>query len=113
MSRGGRKGIQSLPLIEAAIARPYCGYYRSIAHKCAALVQSMADNHGFVDGNKRTTLILVNLLLSKSRYRLGHASVAQQNVDIENLILASVKHAIEFDDVVMWFKDRLVPLPND
>jgi prophage maintenance system killer protein len=30
----------------------------------------MSGNHGFVDGNKRTTIILAHLLLSKSGYSL-------------------------------------------
>ncbi|MSO89334.1 MAG: hypothetical protein EXQ89_05135 [Rhodospirillaceae bacterium] len=49
----------NIGLIESAIARPYSGYYRSIVKKAAALLESMASNHGFADGNKRTTLILV------------------------------------------------------
>ena len=107
MTRGGRPGIQSLNLIDAAIERPYCGYYPSLARKCAALVESFANNHGFIDGNKRTTLILVNLLLAKSGRRLGGAAIAQQNVDLERLILDFVQHAITFDEMVGWFQTRI------
>jgi len=65
---GGLRGIRDLGAIEAAVARPYCGYYRSIAKKVAALVQSLASNHGFIDGNKRTALLMMNLLLLRSGY---------------------------------------------
>ena len=53
-------------LIESAITRPYTGYYRPIAQKAAALLQSLATNHGFVDGNKRTAVFAMNLLLGES-----------------------------------------------
>jgi prophage maintenance system killer protein len=39
--------------------RPYNGYYRPIEKKAAALVESMGGNHGFIDGNKRTAVILI------------------------------------------------------
>jgi death-on-curing protein len=67
---GGRDGVLNLSLVESAIARPYSGYHPRIWQKAAALVESMAGNHGFVDGNKRTTLILLYTLLSKSGYEL-------------------------------------------
>jgi death on curing protein len=89
MKRGGHAGIHSLDLIESAIARPYSGYHRALAAKCAALIESVASNHGFIDGNKRTTLILVNLLIRKSGYDLMARSRNQLNRDIENLILSS------------------------
>ena len=57
---GGRPGVVNLGSIESAIARPYSGYHRAIGRKAAALVESMVGNHGFADGNKRTTLILLN-----------------------------------------------------
>jgi death on curing protein len=112
MAKGGRPGIQSLNLIDAAISRPYQGYYRTLARKCAALIQSMAGNHGFIDGNKRTTLILVNLFLEKSGHRLGGVAIAQQNVDLERLIVDSVQHAVTFDDMVAWFKARIKAHPS-
>jgi death-on-curing protein len=110
MQRGGLRGIHSFDLIDAAIARPYSGYYRTLAAKCAALVQSTAGNHGFIDGNKRTTLILVNLLLQKSGYHLIGRVSAQHNTEIEQLILSSVRHEIDFDAIAAWFKDRIVPI---
>jgi death-on-curing protein len=109
MTRGGRAGIHSLELIESAIARPYNGYYRSISKKCAALIESMAANHGFIDGNKRTTLILVNLILRRSGYGLAARSREQRNRDIEEIILASVRHTVSIDDLVRWFDARITP----
>jgi death on curing protein len=106
---GGLQGIRDLGAIEAAIARPYCGYYRSIAKKAAALIQSLASNRGFIDGNKRTALLMMNLLLLRSGYVLRGESERQINTDVETMILALVQHHMSFDEVVAWLEQRIVP----
>ncbi|GLT09062.1 Fic family protein [Sulfitobacter porphyrae] len=63
LTYGGRDGVSSLHLIQSAISRPYSGYHRSIAAKASALLESVVGNHGFIDGNKRTAWILVELLI--------------------------------------------------
>jgi death-on-curing protein len=105
---GGRNGIPNIQLVASAIVRPYNGYYRGIARKAAALVQSMSRNHGFADGNKRTSIILTHLLISKSGYRLRplHTDVAL-DLAMEELVLAVVRHELEFDQIVDWFRERL------
>jgi death-on-curing protein len=97
-----------MDLIESAIARPYSGYYRSIAEKAAALTQSVASNHGFNDGNKRTTLILLNLLIRQSGYGFRMRDPKRLNDDLEWLILSVVEHRLEFDELVLWIGRRLV-----
>jgi death-on-curing protein len=103
---GGIGGIRDRGAIEAAIGRPYTGYYRTIAQKAAALTQSLACNHGFIEGNK---LFMLNLLLTRSGYRL-HASSAQQlNAEVEQMILDLVEHRMSLDDVIAWLEERIVP----
>lgn len=95
-------------MVQSAIARPYSGYYRSIARKAAALVQSVATNHGFADGNKRTAVILMHLLLRRSGYELaplGTATSLEQ--EVEAVVLAVVNRQISFDDFVKWFRRRI------
>jgi death on curing protein len=97
-------------LIESALGRPYSGYYRRIWQKAAALVQSMAGNHGFADGNKRTTLILLHTFISNSGYRL--VPVADEDIEdvIENVILKAARNAISVADLSVWFEARLKPV---
>lgn len=105
---GGRPGVINVGSIESAIARPSSGYYRTIRHKAAALVESMVGNHGFADGNKRTTLILLDLLLERSGYRLApserHGSIQK---DVEDMILDVARNQLSFDDLVEWFGKRI------
>lgn len=108
LRHGGRPGIVNRDSIESAIFRPYSGYYRAIRFKAAALVESMAGNHGFVDGNKRTTLILLNLLLERSGYRLTPSEEGGSiQKEVEDVILNVVKKQLSFDDLADWFRKRI------
>ena len=103
---GGREGIRSLDLVESAVGRPYSGYYRSIASKAAALAESLALNHGFIDGNKRTALLSVLLLIDRSGYRLQPVE-RPLNDEAEELILDIVEKRKTFDGIMAWFGARL------
>ena len=92
--------------IEAAIARPYTGYYRPIHKKAAALIQSVSVNHGFVDGNKRTALMLFHLLLDNSGYIVNQTSTSEDD-DIEHLILDSVTRFLDLEEMTLWLKNRI------
>lgn len=58
---GGLSGVHSENLIQAAVQRPitYIGYVDDydLDTICAVLIESIARNHGFKDGNKRTALM--------------------------------------------------------
>ena len=102
MQDGGAAGILSRSAIESAIARPYHGYHARIHQKAAALVHGVVSNHGFVDGNKRTSVYLLELLAVRSGYRLV----------VEDLVLADVITAVAqgqmgYEELATWFKGRL------
>ncbi|MDB5540921.1 MAG: death-on-curing protein [Devosia sp.] len=50
---GGAAGVRDEGLIWSALLRPQTGYYSDVIEEAAALWESLAMNHGFVDGNKR------------------------------------------------------------
>ena len=101
LQSGGRDGIPNPGLVASAIFRPYNGYYRPIARKVAALVESMATNHGFTDGNKRTSLILMHTLLTKSGYELVPLETDRSRDDAaEKMVMAVVKHELDYEALV-------------
>jgi death-on-curing protein len=51
---GGSYGLRDSGLLESAIYRPQTGYYADVVEEAPALWESLAQNHPFVDGNKRT-----------------------------------------------------------
>ncbi len=60
---GGREGIRDVGLLDSALARPrnLWSYRRkrpSLARLAAAYAFAVAKNHPFVDGNKRTALVV-------------------------------------------------------
>ena len=100
---GGRSGIRDLGLIESAIARPYCGYYRPIAGKAAALVHSLALNHGFIDGNKRTAFAATYTFLAINGARL----TAGAPETIEFVIALYGDNHFSFDRLVPWLREHV------
>jgi len=60
---GGMHGLRDRGLLEAAIYRPQNGYYDDLIHEAAALMESMANNHAFLDGNKRISFAVTDTFL--------------------------------------------------
>jgi death-on-curing protein len=62
-AHGGSPGVRDAGLIESALLRPQSGYYRDLIEEAAALWESLAMNHGFVDGNKRVAFACMDVFL--------------------------------------------------
>ncbi|MGE5205428.1 MAG: type II toxin-antitoxin system death-on-curing family toxin [Chlamydiota bacterium] len=60
---GGKPGILDRGRLEAAVFRPQIGYYSSLAEEAAALMESLANNNPFMDGNKRTSFAAADTFL--------------------------------------------------
>lgn len=60
---GGSPGVRDAGLIESALSRPQSGYYSDLLEEAAALWESLAMNHGFVDGNKRVAFACMEIFL--------------------------------------------------
>lgn len=72
---GGSNGIRDKEALLAAIARPYSTFggeylYPTVFERAAAIAESIIMNHPFVDGNKRTGLLLMDLVLFNEGRRL-------------------------------------------
>ena len=67
---GGAPGVRDMGAVEAAVFRPQCGYYKSIAEEAAALLESLLISHPFVDGNKRVAFAACDVFLRINGWRL-------------------------------------------
>lgn len=67
---GGRGGVRDLGLLDSALMRPQSGYYSTLSLEAAALMQSLCQNHAFVDGNKRVAFAVTAIFLRMNGYRL-------------------------------------------
>lgn len=107
MTFGGLPGIKSEADIRSALGRPYSGYHRSISAKAAALLQAMAKNHGFSDGNKRTAVLLTIGMIERSSYKLKPLGGEQLGTEIGNMVLKVVNSEMTFDEIKEWFRLRV------
>ena len=100
---GCAPGLLNANAIASALARPYHGYHRFIHQKAAALAHAVISNHGFVDGNKRTALHLVELLVQSSGYILEEHDDA-----VVEILIHVASGDVDYDDLATWFRSRLV-----
>lgn len=79
---GGTHGLRDRGLLEAAVFRPQNGYYDDLLHEAAALMESLATNHAFLDGNKRISFAATDTFLRINGYFIEvEASGAHKFID--------------------------------
>ena len=67
---GGLQGVRDKGLLESAIFRPQTGYYNDLFEEAAALMESLGNNHAFIDGNKRVCFVMTDTMLRANGYLL-------------------------------------------
>jgi len=103
---GGRHGVLDKGAVEAAVFRPQTGYYNSIEEEAAALMESLGNNHGFVDGNKRIAFTATDVFLQTNGFELevdgkaGHAF-------IDGLM---DRHEFRFAQILDWIRHHIKPI---
>jgi death-on-curing protein len=101
---GGAHGILDVGLLRSAVSRARATFggrelYPDIFHKAAALMESLARNHPFVDGNKRTAITSAGVFLGLNGYALN----AGQK-ELERFALSLATGEASFDSAVAWFR---------
>ena len=100
---GGKGGVRDMGLLESALMRPQTGYYKTLSLEAAALLQSLSQNHAFVDGNKRVAFATTAIFLRMNGYRL--------KVDADNgesfLIEKVIKKKAELNDIADWLEKHM------
>jgi death-on-curing protein len=103
---GGSRGVRDTRLLESALARPQATFdgtelYADLWAKAAALLHSLARNHPFVDGNKRTALAATGVFLELNGYRL-----VSSNEEAVDLIRRVVAGQAVLEDVAVWLREH-------
>jgi death on curing protein len=68
---GGDPGVRDHGLLISALYRPQTGHYADLIEEAAALWESLAQNHPFIDGNKRTAFASTYTFLAINGARLA------------------------------------------
>jgi len=101
---GGADGVRDPGLLESALARPRSGYYSSLSEQAAALMQSLAGNHAFVDGNKRVAFAATAVFLRMNGYALRVDADEAERFLIDRLIVSRADVVV----IAEWLAPRLV-----
>ena len=103
---GGAEGVRDEGLILSALLRPQTGYYRDLVEEAAALWESLAMNHGFVDGNKRVAFASVVVFLGANGLRL--------TAEPDNVIAFIYQHleagTFRKDVLDVWLRSNTAPI---
>lgn len=106
LETGGSHGVHSLGLLESAVARPQASYdgkdlYADLFTKAAALLESLARNHAFVDGNKRTAISATDSFLFANGWELD-----TENGELEDYVVSVVVEHPSTKSIAQWIQDR-------
>jgi death-on-curing protein len=102
---GGSDGMRDAGLLEAALYRPQTGYYAGLIEEAAALWESMAQNHPFIDGNKRVAFAATYTFLAINGMRIT-AEADTIFTFIDGLYETG---EFQFDHLVPWLRANTAP----
>jgi len=103
---GGLHGVRDKGAVEAAVFRPQIGYYNSVEEEAAALMESLAMNHGFVDGNKRIAFAAADVFLRRNGFYL-----AVDAGEAEGFIYGSLERGeFRFGRIAEWIRGNSRPV---
>ena len=105
---GGLPGVRDPGALEAALYRPQTGYYKDTIEQAAALMESLAMNHPFVDGNKRIAFASMDVFLRLNGYKLNRGS-EQLFADIMGMLEAGELNLVKVDAWLRGFVNRDSP----
>jgi death-on-curing protein len=107
---GGSDGVRDTGLLASALARPknllaYSDPPADLAALAAAYAMGIAKNHPFIDGNKRTALVVCLTFL-----RVNGKDVHSSQADIYSIFLKLAEGMVSEADLAVWLRDHWAPL---
>jgi death-on-curing protein len=102
---GGAPGIRDAGALESALHRPQTGYYETLIHEAAALLESLVQNHPFVDGNKRVAFAVMDVFLRIN----GYAITADSKAIYSHIIELFEARAFDMEHLVPWLQEIVEP----
>jgi death-on-curing protein len=103
---GGLYGVRDKGAVEAAVFRPQTGYYNAIAEEAAALMESLGNNPGFLDGNKRIAFTATDVFLRRNGFY-----IEVEGLDRDTFIDGSMdRHEFRFAPILDWIRRHIKPL---
>ncbi|MCB1018339.1 MAG: type II toxin-antitoxin system death-on-curing family toxin [Bryobacterales bacterium] len=102
---GGSAGLRDVGALESALYRPQTGYYNDLIEQAAALWESLAQNHPFVDGNKRVAFAATYTFLAIN----GLTITADPEATYVFVIGLFDRNAFRFENLEPWLRNNVQP----
>ena len=100
---GGAEGVRDLGALEAAVFRPQTGYYDDPIAEAAALLESLVQNHPFLDGNKRTAVAAADVHL-----RMNGFELAGDSMDHHRLLIGLMERGnLDWKAIDDWLRENV------
>ena len=111
LEHGGLAGLRDEGLLDSALARPiHRANYEAIGVVDLAAVygHGIARNHPFLDGNKRTAFVVLELFL----FLNGFGLIADDANYLERF-LSLAEGSLSEKELGVWLKDNTSPIKGD
>ena len=103
---GGSVGLRDMGALESAILRPQMGYYGGLIEEAAAMLESLAMNHPFVDGNKRTAFAATEIFLRMN----GSFIDCDSEAAYDHFMRLFETNSFRFAELHEWLEESVEPL---
>ena len=105
---GGSMGLRDMGALVSAIMRPQIGYYDGLVEEAAALMESLAMNHPFVDGNKRVAYFSTDAFL-----RLNGSHIDCDSLEAyDHFMRLFETNSFRFAELREWLEEHVKPLTD-
>ncbi|MDE0312197.1 MAG: type II toxin-antitoxin system death-on-curing family toxin [Caldilineaceae bacterium] len=105
---GGTPGIRDQGALASALMRPQLGYYDGLIEEAAALMESLENNHPFVDGNKRVAFFVTDAFLRLNGQYIDCDSLEAFEFFMRLFETESFRYAA----LLPWLEVKVQPLPG-
>jgi death-on-curing protein len=109
---GGPEGVRDEGLLASALAKPknllaYEGEAPDLATLAAAYADGIVRNQPFVDGNKRTALVVCRAFLQRNGQDIAASSEEKYLT-----FLGLAEGTVSLEQLASWLRSRMGPLPE-
>ena len=104
---GGAHGLRDQGALASAVWRPQMGYYSSLIEEAAALMESLSQNHPFIDGNKRVAFVITDSFLRINGSYLNCSRDEAYSFFME----LYESNSFRFASLIPWLEEHVKPLP--
>ncbi len=105
---GGSMGLRDIAALDSALMRPQLGYYDSLIEEASALMESLAMNDPFIDGNKRVAFAVTDTFLHMNGYFID----CDSEDAYDHFMRLFETNSFRFADLHEWLEDFVKPLPE-